>query len=180
VAGKKKPANWAAIKKRYLQDESPISIAKDYEVTPKSIQNKAYRENWTSLKKKIQVKVVEKLESEFEQIGKALLREYQRVAFSNMSRIAYWNSSGVDFKDANELSEDDTACVSEISESTNQHGGSLKVKLHNKLGAMDSLAEIVGLVKKDKEKEPEIPDSKPIEAMDNLEIMDRIKRITGE
>lgn len=152
-----KTINWAAIKKRYLLGEKPKDIAAHFGVTANQVSQKAAREKWNIKKHKIEEKIEKKIEiiieSQFDGLRSRLLQEYERLAFSDMSRVANWNASGVDFKSSAELSPDDTACVSEISESTNQHGGSLKIKLHNKLGAMDTLAEIVHL-KKDKAAPP--------------------------
>jgi hypothetical protein len=148
---KSKAVNWTAIKKRYLQGEKPKDIAADYGLTSQQVRSKAHTEKWGVAKETIFNNVQQKVQSEYEQIASRLLVEYQRLAFSDMRRIAKWNPSGVDFKDSEALSPDDSACVESVSEHTNQHGGSLKIKLFNKLGAMDSLAEIVGLLKQKEE-----------------------------
>lgn len=65
---KKKPVNWAAIKKRYLTGEKPKDIAEDFGLTAKQVSNKAQAENWTSKKQQIAEKVANVVESELEEI----------------------------------------------------------------------------------------------------------------
>lgn len=74
-----------------------------------------------------------------------VLKEFARIAFSNMRDFARWGASGVDFKEAEEISEDDAACIKEINETTDEHGGSLKIKLHDKHPALVWLAKHLGL-----------------------------------
>lgn len=155
MATKKKPVDWPKIKARYLKGEKPKSIAAYYEgMTSTAITKRANKEGWKEEKGRIRDKVVQKVENDFDRINKRLLKEYEKLALSDMNRIASWNQSGVDLKDSSELSADDSACVMSITEVTNNQGTSVKIKLHPKLGAMDSLAEITGLKgKKEKEKD---------------------------
>ena len=77
--GKPKPINWAAIKKRYLQGESPAKIAEDYEVGPKAITKRAYKENWRSQKEQIEEKVVENVAAELQSL------EAKKIAFAHLA-----------------------------------------------------------------------------------------------
>lgn len=74
-----------------------------------------------------------------------VLNELRRIAFSGMGSLATWNSSGVSFKDSSELSEDTLATVQEVSETTNQHGGSLKIKQYDKVKALELLGRHLGM-----------------------------------
>lgn len=74
-----------------------------------------------------------------------VLREYARLAFSDMRRLMHWDPDGVRLKDADELDDDDAACVAEVAETTTKDGGSLKLKVHDKKGALDSVARHLGM-----------------------------------
>jgi phage terminase small subunit len=74
-----------------------------------------------------------------------VLREQARLAFANMKTFAKWGPNGVELKDSGKLSEDDAACVAELSQTVTAHGGSIRFKLHDKSKALDSVAEHLGL-----------------------------------
>jgi phage terminase small subunit len=75
-----------------------------------------------------------------------VLNELAKIAFADMRRYARWNASGVEFHDSESLSDDECAAIQEITETTNQHGGSLKVKLHDKKGALELLSKHLKLL----------------------------------
>lgn len=68
-----------------------------------------------------------------------ILNELARIAFGAIKDVAEWTESGVSFKPSAELSDDAAATISEISESTNEHGGTLKIKQHDKIRALELL-----------------------------------------
>lgn len=74
-----------------------------------------------------------------------VIKEFARIAFSNMKDFCRWGSGGVDLKEAEDVSEDDSACIQEVSESMNQHGGARKIKLHDKVRALEWLAAHLGM-----------------------------------
>lgn len=74
-----------------------------------------------------------------------VLAELGRVAFSNMAHYARWNSHMVDLVDSEELSEDATRCVSEITQTVTAEGGTVKFKLHDKVGALEKIARHLGM-----------------------------------
>lgn len=69
-----------------------------------------------------------------------VVKEYARLAFSSMPHFMSWSQDNVEFIPSEDLSEDDAACVAEISQTTTEHGGTLRLKLHDKKGALDALA----------------------------------------
>lgn len=70
-----------------------------------------------------------------------VLQELARIAFSDTTRAVSVNSRGsVELMPTDLLSDDDRACIAEISETTTKDGGSVKVKYHDKLKALDILA----------------------------------------
>ena len=78
-----------------------------------------------------------------------IVAEVVKVAFANQRDLMAWGPSGVKLRPSDELTDEQAASVSEVSETTSATGGSLKLKTHDKLGALRFLAELKGyLVKK--------------------------------
>lgn len=73
-----------------------------------------------------------------------VLRELARIAFGDLRDVMTWGPDGVTFKASNELTDDQAAMVAEISETTTQNGGSLKLKAHDKVRAMELLGKHLG------------------------------------
>jgi phage terminase small subunit len=76
-----------------------------------------------------------------------VLLEYARVAFASMDRFMSWNAGRVSLKASEDLTPDEVAAVAEISQTVTEAGGTLRLKLHEKKGALDSLAKHLGLFK---------------------------------
>lgn len=74
-----------------------------------------------------------------------VIEELKAIAFSGMKDVARWNASGVELKDSNEISPEAAASVQVVEETTNQHGGSLKIKQHDKLRALELLGRHLGM-----------------------------------
>lgn len=74
-----------------------------------------------------------------------VLQEYARIAFSNMKEFAEFGPDGVKLKDLDGMDDDAARCIAEVSETTSQGGGSIKFKLHDKKGALDSIARHLGM-----------------------------------
>lgn len=68
-----------------------------------------------------------------------VLRELAKLAFSNIRDFASWQGQEVRFADSDGLTEGQAACISEISQTVTQHGGSFKIKLHDKKGSLELL-----------------------------------------
>jgi phage terminase small subunit len=88
-------------------------------------------------------KAVERLAISKERV----LAEIAKVAFSNAGDYFAWGPSGVTVKDCNELSEDQRAAVAEASETVTEAGGTVRVKMHSKMDALDKLGRYLGLFK---------------------------------
>jgi phage terminase small subunit len=74
-----------------------------------------------------------------------IVAEVVKVAFANQRDLMSWGPQGVRLKASDELTDDQAAAVSEVSESLS----ALKLKTHDKLGALRFLAELKGyLIKK--------------------------------
>lgn len=138
-----KAVNWPAIKKRYLQGEKPKKIAADYDLTAKQISDKASKDKWTRKKAEIVEKVAVKVENELDALRRKVLDEYQRVAFSDIRDLMKWDGQDITLKDSSKISADAALTVSEVGHVK----GGIKLKLHNKLAALDALAAYTGINK---------------------------------
>jgi len=78
-----------------------------------------------------------------------VLAELSRVAYSDMRNYATWGPDGVSLKPSDGLSDLEAVAVAEVSETTTKDGGSLRFKLHDKLGALNTLAKYLRLLTED-------------------------------
>lgn len=74
-----------------------------------------------------------------------VVKEIARIAFADPRSVMEWSAHGVTLRDSASLTDDQAAAVMEVSETRSESGGSLKVKLHNKVEALEKLARHVGL-----------------------------------
>lgn len=95
-------------------------------------------------------KVFEKHEITAERI----LAELAKVAFSNMKKYATWGPGGIELYPSSRLTEDEAACVSEVSQ-TRGKTSSIRFKLHSKEKALELLGKRFGLFDSDPEPEGE-------------------------
>jgi phage terminase small subunit len=84
-----------------------------------------------------------------------VIREIARVAFADPRDVMMWGEGGVTLRDSASLTDDQAAAVMEVSQTVSQAGGSLKVKMHNKVEALEKLARHVGLYDKTQEDDSE-------------------------
>ena len=75
-----------------------------------------------------------------------ILRELARIAFADMREFAAVSGGGIRLRDSASWTDHDAAAVAELVET----GGGVRVKLHNKLAALDMLAKRFGLYAPDK------------------------------
>lgn len=75
-----------------------------------------------------------------------VIAEYARIAFADPRRIMSWGPDGVTLLPSASLTADDAAVVAEASQTTSEGGGSIRVKLVDKLGALNALARHLGLL----------------------------------
>ena len=68
-----------------------------------------------------------------------VLQEIAKVAFSDMSEFAEWRESQATLIDSNLLDKVQTACIQEVSGQTNANGSTVKIKLYDKLKALEVL-----------------------------------------
>jgi phage terminase small subunit len=95
-------------------------------------------------KPKIQARIEEMRSEVAETVGLSphmLAAELKRIALSDIGDFVDFGPRGVKLKHSDQV---DTRCVAEVSESTTKDGGSIRFKLHDKKGAIDSLNKMFG------------------------------------
>lgn len=73
-----------------------------------------------------------------------VVEELAKIAFRDPRDLMSWGPGGVTLKDSAELTEDQAGLVTEISETTTEHGGSLRIKVADKMAALTLLSKHTG------------------------------------
>ena len=68
-----------------------------------------------------------------------ILRELKRVAFGDPRAVVKFGPGGVELTDSDSLSDDEAAMVAEVGETVTKEGGSKRIKMHDKLKALELL-----------------------------------------
>lgn len=74
-----------------------------------------------------------------------IVKELARIAFGRKRSLLSWGPDGVILRDSASLTEDEAAMVAEVSETKSVTGGSLKIKSHDKVKALELLGRHVGM-----------------------------------
>jgi phage terminase small subunit len=70
--------------------------------------------------------------------------ELAAVGFASLGDVATWGPEGLRVKDSGDLEPGALAAVSEVVEVQTEHGHSIRVKLHDKVGALVKLSALLG------------------------------------
>lgn len=81
-----------------------------------------------------------------------VMEELGRVAFSDLRDVVEWGEEGVTLKASKELSASAAAAVAEVGETVTEHGGTKRVKLHNKIDGLRLLGQRMGMFEGDDRK----------------------------
>jgi hypothetical protein len=76
-----------------------------------------------------------------------IVAELSTIAFASAGDFFDWGPNGVTVKDKRKLSPEQVAVVSEVSQTITEAGGTIRVKLHSKVDALDKLARHFGMYK---------------------------------
>ncbi|RJO61066.1 MAG: terminase small subunit [Dehalococcoidia bacterium] len=125
-------------------------------------------------------KALEKRTTKLDITADKVLQEIAKLGFSNMKDFAEWSSGGIKLKDSTELTPEQMACVAELSETTTQFGGTVRFKLHDKLGALDRLGRHLKLFTDVSEQKVDFTDEKPQIDEAERKAAERLKRIKGK
>ena len=78
-----------------------------------------------------------------------VVNELAKIAFAKMSDFVEWDENGVRFRDSGELSDEDAACVVEVSEQEMEFDWgkkrTKKIKLHDKVSALEKIGRHLGM-----------------------------------
>ena len=75
-----------------------------------------------------------------------VVEEYARIAFADIRRVISWSSSGVvTVKPSADLTDAEAAMIAEVQDVATANGRTIRVKLGDKLGALDALARHLGM-----------------------------------
>ena len=77
-----------------------------------------------------------------------VVQELARIAFGNSRSVMSWGPGGLVLRNSNDLNEDEAALVSEVRETTTKDGGSMALKTHDKLKALELLGKHLGMFEK--------------------------------
>ncbi len=95
-----------------------------------------------------------------------VINELKRIAFSNIKDVASFSGDLVKFKDSEKLDDGVASAISEVSSTDTKFGATLKVKMYDKIRALQLLCEYFNLAGAGKEK-----DTKPITLRYNPEML---------
>ena len=95
-------------------------------------------------------KLMDKRSKETEIEANRVINELAKLAFANMKHYAKFGPDGVQLTDSEELTDDQLAAISEVSETETKDGGTKRFKLHDKLKALELLGRHLGIFEKDK------------------------------
>lgn len=86
-----------------------------------------------------------------------VLKELGKVAFGDQRAVMSWGPDGVKLRPSNALTDDEAAMVSEVSETETLNGGSLKLKTHDKIKALELIGKHLGMFKDGAKEDDETP-----------------------
>ena len=75
-----------------------------------------------------------------------ILEELARIAFGDLRDAVTWGKEGVTLKESAELTDDQAAAISEVSETSTKEGGSTRIKRHDKVKAIELLMRHKGML----------------------------------
>jgi len=144
IGKKEQQTKYKLFVQRYLKDFNGKKAAIAVGYSPKTADAQASR-LLTNVKvqeilKEEAAKAAERNEIELDE----LIKEYILIGFSNISDYVEWGPDGIKLKNTNDIDKAKLACIADISETTTQYGGTVKFKMHDKKGALDSMARILG------------------------------------
>jgi len=93
-----------------------------------------------------------------------VLRELALIGFANAGEYFDWGPDGVKLKPKEDLTPEQQAVVAEVSETVTEKGRTIRLKLHDKRGALVDVGRHLGMFPSKHEHSG--PDGKPIEVSD--------------
>ena len=79
-----------------------------------------------------------------------ILTELKGIGMADLSQLVSWDKDSVTVKDSDDLPPELTRLVSEVSQTVTKDGGTVKIKLHDKIAALDKMAKTLGMYEEKK------------------------------
>jgi len=76
-----------------------------------------------------------------------VLNELAKIGFGDPRAVMKWGPGGVSLRESSELTDEEAAFVSEVSESFSENGRTLKLKTNDKIRALELIARHLGMFK---------------------------------
>lgn len=137
----------------YLIDRNPTRAARRAGYNPKWAKNTG----WRTLKHpEVRRAVADGLPARGESgeiTVERVRRELALIAFGSIGDYFHWGPEGVTLKDKTMLTAEQQSLVAEVSRSRTKTGETVRVKLHDKLAALDKLARHLGMYREQPEPE---------------------------
>jgi phage terminase small subunit len=73
-----------------------------------------------------------------------VVKELRRIGFSDITKIVRWAGNVVTVRDSAKIPHEFRVCISEITRTETATGSTLKIKLHNKIAALELVSRILG------------------------------------
>jgi phage terminase small subunit len=109
---------------------------------------KAINENASKLLTKVQPRVKElqtATAKRHEVTVDRIVGEYVKIAFADAGDYFDWGPDGVTVKSKSDLTPEQRSVVAEVSQTVTEKGGTIRVKLHDKLNALEKLGKHLGM-----------------------------------
>lgn len=151
--------NWEAVKAAYLAGVEHSDLARQFRIPVATIKSRASRERWaddrndvaTIVQQDLPARVAEAIVAQAADdaiMSRAeVLQRLTHIARGGMQRVAEWGPGGVIAYESSDLSEADRALVAEVSETINQFGKAMRIKVLDPLAALRDLAKHHGILK---------------------------------
>lgn len=140
----------------YLIDRCPTHAAKRAGYNPRWAKNTG----WRMLKDpEVRRAVADGLPGRGETgeiTAERVRRELALIAFGSIGDYFHWGPDGVTVKDKTLLTPEQQAVVAEVSRSRTKTGETIRVKLHDKLAALDKLARHLGMYREPPEEHDDV------------------------
>lgn len=147
-----------AFVKEYLVDLNGAKAARRAGYAVDTSRNEATRQ---LANVHVQAEIQKGMEKRGEKVdltAERVVLELMKIAFADIKSVASWTANGVAFMPSDDLTDNISAAISEVSEKTVTTKGetstNLKVKMHDKLKALDMLARHLGMMKDRDEEGP--------------------------
>ena len=133
----------------YLIDFNLTAAAKRAGYAPKNARTTAQHNMRRPIIQKALADAARKYLAKTGKTAQDVLDELVRIGFSDIRQVMSWSTKGVVLKRSADLDDDAAATIAEVSDTRTKDGGTVKVKLHGKLEALDRLGRHFQLFGKD-------------------------------